>query len=217
MHTSTGETPFMLDSGQHPRMGFEPARPSMLESVNEFKTRMETAVIEARAAISKAKDDYARYYNQRRRPAPALTPGDKVWLDSSDIRTHHPSKKLEHRWWGPYEVIKEVGKGAFKLKLPLSMRRLHPVFPVVKLEKALPDPITGRHAAPPPEPVIVNDQVEHEVEQIVNSCHYRGKLQYRVYWKGFGRQDDSWEPEDHLEHAPEHIADYYKQHPHATQ
>ena len=120
-HISTGETPFMLDSGQHPRMGFEPAYPSMLESVNEFKTRMETAVIEVRAAISKAKDNYARYYNQRCRPAPALTPGDKVWLDSSDICTHHPSKKLEHCWWGLYEVIKEVGKGAFKLKLPLSM------------------------------------------------------------------------------------------------
>ena len=40
MHISTGETPFMLDSGQYPRMGFEPACPSMLESVNEFKTRI---------------------------------------------------------------------------------------------------------------------------------------------------------------------------------
>jgi len=36
IHSSTQQTPFFLDSGHHPWMGFEPQHPSRLELVNEF-------------------------------------------------------------------------------------------------------------------------------------------------------------------------------------
>jgi hypothetical protein len=37
VHSLTQQTPFMLDTGRHPRIGFEPHQPhSKLESVNEF-------------------------------------------------------------------------------------------------------------------------------------------------------------------------------------
>jgi transposase InsO family protein len=40
-HSSTQQTPFMVDTGRHPRMGFEPQQPhSSLESANEFAERM---------------------------------------------------------------------------------------------------------------------------------------------------------------------------------
>jgi transposase InsO family protein len=41
VHSSTQQTPSMVDTGRHPRMGFEPQQPrSKLESVNEFADRM---------------------------------------------------------------------------------------------------------------------------------------------------------------------------------
>jgi Transcriptional accessory protein len=41
VHSSTQQTPFMVDTGRHPRMGFEPQQPrSEVKSVNEFKDRM---------------------------------------------------------------------------------------------------------------------------------------------------------------------------------
>ena len=41
-------------------MGFEPDQPeSQLETVNEFKTRMQQFLEEARSALAKAKDDMA--------------------------------------------------------------------------------------------------------------------------------------------------------------
>jgi hypothetical protein len=46
---------------------------------------------EAKAALTKAKDEYAMYYNRRREPALVFTPGDRVWLDGSDIATNRPS------------------------------------------------------------------------------------------------------------------------------
>jgi len=85
IHTSTQQTPFLLDCGQHPRMGFEPKQPTRIEAVNEFTDRMKLALEEAKAALNKAKDDMACYYNQRQLPTPTYKPDDKVYLDASDI------------------------------------------------------------------------------------------------------------------------------------
>jgi transposase InsO family protein len=97
VHLSTQQTPFMVDTGRHPRMGFEPQQPrSTLESVNEFAERMALGIEEAKAALTKAKDEYSMYYNCRREPALVFAPGDRVWLDGSDIATNRPSSKLSH-------------------------------------------------------------------------------------------------------------------------
>jgi hypothetical protein len=97
IHSSTQQTPFMLDTRRHPCMGFEPHRPrSKLESVNEFAEDMAHGLEEARSAITKVKDEYTMYYNRRQEPAPIFKPGDKVWLDGSDIATNRPSSKLSH-------------------------------------------------------------------------------------------------------------------------
>jgi hypothetical protein len=145
VHSSTQQTPFMVDTGRHPRMGFEPQQPhSKLESVNEFADRMALGIEEAKSALTKAKDKYTMYYNRRREPAPVFTQGDRVWLDGSDIATNRLSSKLSHQRLGPFVIDKCVGRGAYCLILPPQLCRLHPVFPVVKLSLAHPDPILGR-------------------------------------------------------------------------
>jgi hypothetical protein len=123
-------------------MGFEPHQPhSNLELVNEFTDHMALGIEEAKATLKKAKDEYTMYYNYQCEPAPVFTPGDKVWLDGSDIATNRPSSKLSHRCLGPLVVKACVSLGAYCLALPPQFRCLHPVFPVVKLSPVLPDPI----------------------------------------------------------------------------
>ena len=100
-------------------------------------------------ALAKVKDNMAWYYNQRRTPTPEYHMGNRVFLDASDICTMHPSQKLGHWYLGPYIIQSQVGKHSYKLQLPLSMSRLHPVFNVVKLIPAPEDLIPGR-AAPTP-------------------------------------------------------------------
>jgi hypothetical protein len=203
IHSGTQQTPFLLDTGRHPRMGFEPTQsPSHLETVNEFTDRMHSALTEAKSALAKAQDDMARYYNRRREPAPEYAPGDKVYLDGSDIRTSRPSKKLAHRFLGPYVVERRVGANAYRLRLPKSMGRLHPVFPVVKLLTAPPDPIPGRRSHPPPDPVLVDGEEEYEVEAVINSRMFRGRLQYLIQWKGYSYEHNSWEDATDV-HSPE--------------
>ena len=96
IHSSTQQTPFLLDSGQHPQMGFEPQPPAQMELVNKFTNQMKFTLEEAKAALVKAKDDMTQYYNQRRLPTPVYQPGDLVYLDTSDIKTTRPSRKLSH-------------------------------------------------------------------------------------------------------------------------
>jgi hypothetical protein len=169
IHSSTQQTPFMLDCGQHPRMGFEPQQPSCVESANEFANWMKLAMEEAKAALSKAKDDMAQYYNQRRLPTPTYAAGDKVYLDTSDIRMNRPSQKLSHCRLGPFLIERQVSCNAYRLKLPFPMRRLHPVFNVVKLTPSPADPIVGHHPTLPPPPEVIDGKEEYLVEEILDS------------------------------------------------
>jgi hypothetical protein len=144
-HLSTQQTPFMLDTRRNPRMGFEPQQPhSNLESVNKFMEHIALGIEEAKAALTKAKDEYAMYYNRRREPALVFAPRDKVWLDGSDIATNRLSYKLSHRHLGPCVVKACVGHGTYRLALPPHFCCLHPIFPVVNLSPVLPDPIPGQ-------------------------------------------------------------------------
>jgi hypothetical protein len=194
-------------------MGFEPAQPmSRLETVNEFTDRMHSALTEAKAALAKAQEDMTHYYNQRQEPAPEYAPGDKVYLDGSDIRTSRPSKKLAHRFLGPYVVEHRVGPNAYRLQLPHSMSRLHPVFPVVKLMPAPADPIPGRQSDPPPDPVLVDGEEHYKVEAILDSRVFRRQLQYLVQWKGYNYEHNSWENAVDV-HSPLLVDKFYSTHP----
>ena len=152
---------FLLDTGRIPHMGFELSQvPSGLETVNEFTERMKSTTEEAKSAIRKAQEDMMRYYNRRRTPAPMYKPGDRVYLDASDIKTTCPSPKLSHRRLRPFEIESQVGPSAYRLKLPHEMRQLHPVFNVIKLFTALEDPILGRKPQAPLPPIIVDGEKE---------------------------------------------------------
>ena len=58
--------------------------------------RMRMAIEEVKSTIRKVQDDMKKYYDQQRTPALVFKPGDKVFLDTSDIRTTRPLQKLLH-------------------------------------------------------------------------------------------------------------------------
>jgi len=194
-------------------MGFEPRQnPSSLETVNEFTERMRMAIEEAKSTIHKAQDNMKRYYDRRRTPALVFNPGDKVFLDASDIQTTRPSQKLSHRQLGPFVVERQIGPMAYHLKLPHWMKQLHPVFNVVKLTLALDDPIPGRKLMDHPPSIIIDEEPEWEVEEIINSHWHRRRFQYLVKWKEYGREHNSWESASEV-FAPELTAEFHCKHP----
>ena len=107
VHSSTQHSPFLLNTGQTPHMGFEPDQPrSQVESVNEFKEQVKDTLEEAKVALVKSKDDMAQYYNCKWTLAPEYQSSDLVYLNSSNIQTTRPSQKLSHQRLGPFPVEK---------------------------------------------------------------------------------------------------------------
>jgi len=194
-------------------MGFEPRQdPSSLETVNKFTKRMESTTEEAKSMIRKAQENMMRYYNRRRSLAPVFKPEDRVYLDTSDIKTTCLSPKLSHRRLGPFEIECQVGPLAYRLKLPHRLRQLHPVFNVVKLSTAPDDPIPGRKPRAPPPPIVVDREPEWEVEEVLDSRWHQRRFQFLIKWKGFSKEHNSWEVASDVK-APDLVAEYYQKHP----
>jgi len=194
-------------------MGFELRQdPSSLEMVNKFTKRIESTTEEAKSTIHKAQEDMMRYYNQRRSPAPVFQPGDRVYLDASDIKMTRPSPKLSHRRLGPFEIERQVGPLAYRLKLPHRLRQLHPVFNVVKLSTALDNLIPGRKPRAPPPPIVVDGEPEWEVLEVLDSRWHWRRFQFLIKWKGFSREHNSWEVASDVK-VPDLVMEYYRKHP----
>lgn len=210
---STQVSPFFALHGYHPRATTDlrpatdptPGDPEALAAATTLQEIHE----HLRAEMSRAQAIQAENGDRRRTPAPIFRPGDWVWLDARNITTRRPSKKLDHRRLGPYEVLETVGPNAARLRLPDTVR-LHPVFHVSLLEHAASDPLPGQQSPPPPA-VIVDGEEEWEVERVLDSRLYYNRLQYLVKWKGYDAP--TWQPLADLEHAVEAVRDFHRLNP----
>ena len=97
---------------------------------------------------------------------------------------------------GPYTIDRVISRNAYWLKLPASFGQVHPVFSVTLLRPYDNDPITKcQECHPPlPPPVVCDGIEEYEVEKILNSQIFHGKVEYLVRWKGYGVEEDEWQP-----------------------
>ena len=152
-----------------------------------------------------------RSANQRRRAAPNLVVGQKVWLLRRHITTTRPSAKLDVRRLGPFEILEQIGSSAFRLKLPSAIK-IHPVFHVSLMEPHVANPFPNR-VVDPPLAIQVDGVEEFEVHEILDSRFRRGKLQYYVDWVGYDVSDRSWEPAGNLGNAAEALRNYHQKFP----
>ena len=149
--------------------------------------------------------------NRRRRPAPNLLPGQKVWLLRRHVSTTRPSSKLDVRRLGPFAVIGPIGKSAYRLDLPLSMK-IHPVFHVSLLEPHVKNKFRGR-VVEVPLPIQVDGLQEFEVREVLDSKMRHHKLFYFVDWVGYDVSERSWEPAENLSHAQSLVDAFHLKYP----
>jgi len=111
---------------------------------------------------------YQGLADAKRTPAPDFKVGDQVYIKAKYFRSTRPSKKLSEKNLGPYAIIAQVGSLSFTLRLPDSMRAVHPVFHVSQLEPAIPNTILD-WIQPPPPPVEVDGELEFKISEILDS------------------------------------------------
>jgi len=103
-------------------------------------------------------------------------------------------------------VKKKISNTAYALRLPPKHGRIHSTFHVSLLQK-----YEQRPGCEPPEPIDVDGEEEHEVEEILSSRGSGRNKKWLVRWKGWSEAYDTWEPIEHLENATEMIHEYEEQ------
>ena len=125
--------------------------------------------------------------------------GDEVLLSSKNIKFKHPgSKKLLPKFIGPYTVLDKISSVAYKLSLPATMNRIHPVFHVSLLK-----PYIKSGAIQPPPPLLDDEgDIVFFVETLLASRPAkRGRKhikEYLVKWQGYDHEHNTWEPADNI-------------------
>src|SRR5882724_68357 len=103
------------------------------------------------------------------------------------------------------------------LKLPSSFGCAHPIFLVILLRPYNTDTIPEHVQCDPPLPVVQDRVKEYEVEQIIDSQVFRGKLEYLVCWKGYGIEEDEWRPAKDVKGSRWLVSEFHHRNPEALQ
>jgi hypothetical protein len=168
-----------------------PAADSLLESLISIQ---DTLVDN----LEKAKEFQKKYFDQRSRSPPVYEAGSWVWLLRRHIPTARPSGKLDFKRLGPFKVDMPMGNDVYRLILPRSLSRIHPVFHTSLLLPFIdPDSFPQRIGSKAPRGPSSLEQKfwdESDVEAILgHRSPTKTTHEYLVRWRGGSAADDSWE------------------------
>ncbi|KAG8481101.1 hypothetical protein CXB51_025847 [Gossypium anomalum] len=149
----------------------------------------------------KAASDRQKSYADLKRKEIEYQVGDKVFLKVSPwkkVLRFGKKGKLSPRFIGPFEVIERVGPLAYRLALPIELKKIHNVFHVSMLRRYRSDP---SHIISQTEVEIQSDMtygeepvkiLAREVKQLRN----KSIVLVKVLWNRHGVDEATWEPEE---------------------
>ena len=160
-----------------------------------------------------------RYTNPDRKEPPAYQVGDLVMLSGRNIKTRRPSKKLDHKNHGPFQIEKIVSPLAVRITLPRKWK-IHNVFHVSLLEPYR----SSEHQAPPdPSKVLQADDIEqseeYDVDEVMSSVERsqgnNKRIVYLVKWLDYPeRKDWTEEPFNNFSVGGlEKLREFYRRNP----
>jgi len=200
-HSTIKSTPFQVMHNYDPSINYEDdTGDGIIEGEVPAAAERVRSIQDARIALEKswasAAESHAKFYNKSHIPQ-SYNVGDLVMLSTQNLKQKRPKRKLSHRFIGPFLVLDAIGKQAYRLAL-LKTLLIHPVFHVSLLE-----PYKRREGdmeVPAlPQPELINDQPEWEVEKILDRRMKKGKLEYKVKWSGYLEEYNQWIPKLDME------------------
>ncbi|KAL5501130.1 hypothetical protein ACEPAH_9517 [Sanghuangporus vaninii] len=106
-HSATKLSPFFVNSGVHP-VGFTGIRTSSSNmSAEEFAKHVKGIHELVQANLVKANEDMKHFYDRHTGKSMEYEAGSKVFLDGRNIKTTRPTKKMDDKWFGPFEIVEK--------------------------------------------------------------------------------------------------------------
>ncbi|QRW22949.1 Retrotransposable element Tf2 protein [Rhizoctonia solani] len=201
VHSATGKSPFKALHGWEPTL--TPSNiPTDVPEADELAEAMEAQWREVKSALRHSKQ---RMVAGEHGSPTEFEVGEEVWLDAKNVKLKTLSPKLTEQRLGPFKVMEKISNRAYRLELPPTMR-IHNVFYVGLLSKVKRDNKRAFKNRPPP--VTVDGEEEYEVEGITDAEERNGKWFFRVKWKGYGPEENTWEPRENLKNAGKILKKY---------
>ena len=199
---STGETPFFLNYGTHPRTPVVNQLPvrnppwNILPSIESVFANRDAVMHRVRNLLQSAQDRQKHYADNSRRPH-AFTAGQQVLLSTKNLQFQGKGKrKLYPKFVGPFSILHMHGINAAVLALPDDWK-IHPVFHVSMLK-----PFTARPGAAGTTsiPSVMEGLPYYQVEEILThrdrSIGRKTVREYLVKWVDQSSDHNSWQATD---------------------
>ena len=84
-------------------------------------------------------------------------PGQKVWLEATNLKGLHPKAKLRPKCYGPFTIHQKLSLVVYHLKLPPKWK-IHPVFHARLLYPYSETTMHGKNYLQPPLELIKNEE-----------------------------------------------------------
>jgi hypothetical protein len=112
-------TPFYANYGYHPSSGTTPTETNILSASSVAYGHWMKAVVEnCKKELEKSSEQMNKYADQSRIEPPSFEPGNLVMLNGKNIKPRRPARKLDHKIYGPFEILDIISPTAVRLRLP---------------------------------------------------------------------------------------------------
>ena len=120
--------------------------------------------------------------------------GEKIYLQTDNIKIKWVSKKLNHQSIEPFMIKRNIKDLSYKLDLSVNMK-IHSVFHAFMLQ------LCDQFIQLQTMSTSVESDEEYKVERILGKKTISGTVHYLVKWKGYNISESTWKPKQNLKNC----------------